>query len=225
MSGSCWRLLAAFLLILVAALSHAQEGTGQVPPLASTGENLSYAPAGEPVWMRPYPYLGLAYHAPLGGFTGGYPPIRAPYAPGPIVFSQIVQGAGIIFSGHVTAVARPRSFAPTVSTAVTFKVETAIRGAFVGQTLTIHEWAGLWDRGERYRVGEHVFLCLYSPSKLGLTSPVAGGTGRFAFNSGGAIVMTPQHIQILARDPILGGKLLVPFSDFEAAVRRSARGE
>src|SRR5215469_13463488 len=34
--------------------------------------------------------------------------------------------------------------------------------------------------GERYRTGERVFLFLYPASKLGLTSPVAGATGRWA---------------------------------------------
>jgi hypothetical protein len=37
--------------------------------------------------------------------------------------------------------------------------------------------------------------------------------------------MKPQHIHLLTKDPILGGKLLVPFSDFEVAVRRFAGGE
>jgi hypothetical protein len=224
MTGSAWRLLAAFLLILVAALSHAQDGAAaRLPPLASNPGMLRYAPVGEPGWIPPYP--GTIERYPSSGYPGVYPPGRYPFVPSPIRFPQIVQAAGIIFSGHVTAVARTHSSTRPVSTAVTFKVESAIQGTFVGQTLTIHEWAGLWTRGERYRVGEHVFLFLYSPSKLGLTSPVAGGIGRFAINSGGQIVMTPQHVHILVKDPILGGKLVVPYSDFEVAVRRSSRGE
>jgi hypothetical protein len=42
----------------------------------------------------------------------------------------------------------------------------------VGQVLTVHEWAGLWSSGKRYCVGERVFLFLYPPGKLGLTSVV-----------------------------------------------------
>jgi hypothetical protein len=37
--------------------------------------------------------------------------------------------------------------------------------------------------------------------------------------------MTPQHVHILVKEPILGGKLVVPYSDFEVVVRRSSRGE
>ncbi|MGA8618051.1 MAG: hypothetical protein WB660_05965 [Candidatus Sulfotelmatobacter sp.] len=66
-----------------------------------------------------------------------------------------------------------------------------MRGASIGEKLTIHEWAGLWTRGERYRVGERVLLFLYSPSRLGLTSPVAGAIGRFAIDSEGKIVLAP----------------------------------
>jgi hypothetical protein len=91
--------------------------------------------------------------------------------------------------------------------------------------LTIHEWAGLWTSGERYRVGQHVLLFLYSPSKLGLTSPVAGGMGRFPMDSRGQIVMTAQHLESLAEDPILGGKSVVPYADFAMAVRRSGGEE
>lgn len=94
-----------------------------------------------------------------------------------------------------------------------------MRGTSAGQSLTIHEWAGLWNGGERYRVGERVLLFLYSPSKLGLTSPVAGAMGRFATDSQGRVVMNPQHVAALAAEPILGGKSIVPYADFAEAVR------
>jgi hypothetical protein len=100
-----------------------------------------------------------------------------------------------------------------------------MRGASAGQSLTIQEWAGLWAGGERYRVGEHVLLFLYSPSKLGLTSPVAGGIGKFAMDAQGRIVMNAVQAASVAIDPILavstGGKSLVPYADFERAVQRS----
>jgi hypothetical protein len=91
--------------------------------------------------------------------------------------------------------------------------------------LTIHEWAGLWDRGERYRVGERVMLFLYSPSKLGLTSPVAGAMGRFVVDAQGRILMNQQHSGSFMTDPILGRKTVVPYRDFVVAVRRSGREE
>src|SRR6202043_392253 len=86
---------------------------------------------------------------------------------------------------------------------------------------TIHEWAGLWTSGERYRVGEHVLLFLYLPGKLGLTSPVAGAMGRFATDSQGRIVLNARHVAALADDPILGGKTVIPYTDFIQAIRRS----
>ncbi len=223
MSGNCWRLLAAFFLILVAGLVRGQDAAANHAPLLAPNLSpslglLRYAPLSDPVWI---PSLASPERYPVGR----YPFEPYPFGSGPVVFPQIVQAAGIIFSGHVTSVARAPSSSGPVSTAVTFKVEHAMRGTSAGRDLTIHEWAGLWTRGERYRVGERVFLFLYSPSKLGLTSPVAGPIGRFAVNSGGEIVMTPQHVHILATDPILRGKTVAPYSDFAGAVRRSSREE
>ena len=100
-----------------------------------------------------------------------------------------------------------------------------MRGASPGKNLTIHEWAGLWTSGERYRVGEHVLLFLYLPGKLGLTSPVAGAMGRFATDSQGRIVLSARHVAALADDPILGGKTVIPYADFIQAVRRSGGEE
>jgi hypothetical protein len=112
-------------------------------------------------------------------------------------------------------------FSGPVCTTVTFHIEQAMRGAAPGELLTIREWAGLWNSGERYRVGEHVLLFLYSPSKLGLTSPVGGAMGRFAVDSRGMIVVSPQHRGTLSANPILGGRTVVPYVDFERAVQRS----
>jgi hypothetical protein len=143
------------------------------------------------------------------------------------VFSQLVRAAGIIFSGRVTFVGQAASSSRPnpASTTVTFQVEHAIRGTSRGQNLTIHEWAGLRSSGERYRVGDRVLLFLYAPSKLGLTSPVAGAMGRFAVNSQGKIVMSAVHVANLAADPILGGQTVVPYADFALAVRRSSGEE
>jgi hypothetical protein len=139
----------------------------------------------------------------------------------------MVRSAGIIFSGQVTSIgpADSSSGQATASTAVTFLVEHAIRGASPGQSLTIHEWAGLWNSGERYRVGDRVLLFLYAPGKLGLTSPVAGAMGKFAMDSRGAIVITGQQTAVFGADPILGGKTAVSYSDFALAVRRASHEE
>ena len=206
-----WRLLAAFLLLLAVSLARSQD---------STTHALTYAPQAN----------SLSDLTPAARYPGELPPklpigtapIRRPVSPGPIGFQNIVQPAGIIFSGTVVSVAKSPAKGPA-STAVTFKVESAVRGVSTGETLTIREWAGLWDRGERYRVGERVFLFLYSPSKLGLTSPVAGVLGRFPIALNGKVQFGSQHLPLVAADPILGGKREASISDLALALQRYAR--
>jgi hypothetical protein len=159
------------------------------------------------------------------------PPITA--GPG---FRHLVDSAGIIFAGRVVSIGRGRrlgddapradSFAGpnAASTEITFLVEHALRGATQGQRLTIHQWEGeggrLSTRGKHYYVGERLMLFLYSPSKLGLTSPVAGTMGRFAVDSRDRVLMSEQHRAVFANDPFFQGRQLVAYSDFEWAVRR-----
>jgi len=105
---------------------------------------------------------------------------------------QMTRDSGYIFEGKVTGIERVAdSLTADVSTVrITFQVEQGIRGVRTGQTLVIREWVGLWEQGERYRLGERVLLFLYRPSQLGLTSPVAGpwvvlqliGTGKSTCN-------------------------------------------
>src|SRR5580698_5259916 len=144
-----------------------------------------------------------------------------------LVFRQLVHSAGIIFAGRVVFIghaASPLRPNPACTT-VTFQVENAMRGTFRGRNLTIHEWAGLWTDGERYRLGERVLLFLYSPSKLGLTSPVAGALGKFTMDAQGQVVMSGQHVTTFAGDPLLAGKAVVSYADFAFMVRRSMRDE
>jgi len=211
MTEICWRLLAAVSLIFVApTLLRGQEAAAdRVPALApiltTSSAPWTHGPIA-PVWIPP-PRVSRP----------------APVAPGTIVLPQLVRAAGIIFSGRVTSIGRTPSSGgqATASTSVTFLVERALRGASRDQSLTIHEWASLWTNGDRYRVGERVLLFLYSPSRLGLTSAVAGAMGRFAMDSRGRIVIGAQQAAILAADPILRGKTVVSYADFAQAVRRS----
>ena len=214
MFGSRGRLLAVFSLIFVESLCLRGQDMGDrvvdgIPLMPSNLRMLRYGPRIEPVRPPLFPTL----------------PRRHPVPPGTAAFQKMVSAAGIIFSGHVTAVGHnPMPLGPTpASTSVSFQVEQAIRGIEPGQILTIHEWAGLWASGEHYRVGEHVFLFLYPPSKLGLTSPVAGALGRFSMDSQGHIVIGGQHVAILGADPILGGRAVIPYLDFVRLVRHFGR--
>jgi len=151
----------------------------------------------------------------------GSPPVT-------IGFPVIVRAAGTIFSGTVRAIARrPATHGQEVETvAMTFHVENAIRGAVPGEDLTISEWIGLWSGGgQRYRAGEHVLLFLYPASKLGLTSCVAGGMGRFTVDPRGRVLLSARHVSAFRADPALGGRSHVRFSDFAAAVRRAGEEE
>ena len=214
MARSCWGLLVACWLVFFAAgVLRGQDGAtrpGEGGQAAPELPSLRYPLPTAPVWIPP---PNLRRHSPV--------------APGTIALrqdalQQLVHAAGIIFAGRVTLVGRdnPSAGPNPASTAVTFQIEHALRGAAAGQSLTIHEWAGLWTGGERYRVGDHVLLFLYAPGKLGLTSPVSGAMGRFALDSEGKIVMGPLQMAIFAADPVLGGKNNVTFADVALAVRR-----
>lgn len=143
--------------------------------------------------------------------------------PGLIGFPQLVQNAGTIFSGTVTRIQRrPATRGQSIETvAVTFHVESAIRGATPGRELTISQWIGLWSSGQCYRVGQRVLLFLYPRSKLGLTSSVAGTMGRFQIDAGGNVLLSAQHLAAFRRNPVLGGKSRVRVSDFALAVKAS----
>jgi hypothetical protein len=137
---------------------------------------------------------------------------------------QLTRGSGYIFAGRVSAIERVTAGpTPDVATVrITFQVEQGIRGVRTGRTLVIREWGGLWEQGERYRTGERVLLFLYRPSKLGLTSPVAGAWGRFAVDKTGQINLQ-DRIASLDSHPVavrLPGKTRVSSNDFAYAIRR-----
>ena len=142
-------------------------------------------------------------------------------------FLSFVRASGMIFSGTVTSIERrPATLGQAVETvAITFHIDNAIRGVTPGENLTISQWIGLWSSGQRYRIGEHVLLFLYPPSKLGLTSCVAGEMGRFTVDSWGRVLLSARHLSAFRSDSVLGGKSRVRFSDFALAVRRASGEE
>ena len=141
---------------------------------------------------------------------------------------QLTRNSGYIFDGTVVSVGRVaetgQDSVPTVQ--ITFRIEQAIRGTRKGQVLTNWEWAGLWNSGEHYCTGERLLLFLYSPSKLGLTSPVGGPLGRFAVDSGGSVVLEDGRLAALSPDPAsqtrLRAKNRMKSRAFALAVERSA---
>ncbi|HKI24927.1 MAG TPA: hypothetical protein VKA07_01300 [Candidatus Sulfotelmatobacter sp.] len=150
-----------------------------------------------------------------------------PVHPGTFGFPQLARSSGIIFSGTVASIARhPATRGQAVATVtVRFHVENAIRGTSAGANLTVSQWIAVWSAGQRYRVGEHLLLFLYPPSKLGLTSCVAGPLGRFALDPEGRVTLTAQHLSAFRTDPVLGGKSRVSLSDFALAVRQATEEE
>lgn len=192
MTGRCWRLLAALSMIFVA-------------PAVLRGQDVALdSPAGQTSTATTRPFSGRTWHQEPAVVLGP--------DPAPIVNPLVLQKAGIIFSGRVIFVGHSASSTSQTGgfTVVTFQVEHAIRGTTAGQKLTIHEWAGLWERGERYRVGERVGLFLYAPSRLGLTSAVAGTRGRFGIDQAGMVVYSKT-----------GEKTLASYPDFERGAGRA----
>jgi hypothetical protein len=129
-------------------------------------------------------------------------------SPNPRHPPPLTRSAGYIFAGTVLSVERIAPKGNAVATVqISFHVDQAMLGVRAGQTLAIREWAGLWELGERYRSGERVLLFLYPPSKLGLTSPVRGPSGRFRIGPDGQVVIDPRRIGVPARRPGIGGLL------------------
>jgi hypothetical protein len=147
------------------------------------------------------------------------PPVRFPIRPAPVGLAQITRAAGTIFMGTVISImpGRKSSTDSLESVAINFHVERSLRGTHAGQQLTIVQWMGAWRSGQRFHVGEHVLLFLYPPSKLGLTSSVAGPLGRFSVDALGRVIFSESQ---LAAFRAVGGKLRVSLDDFARSVQR-----
>jgi hypothetical protein len=207
MAGSIgWRLLVAFSLILLASASRGQNAAISRPGEVSSGLEIlpRNALTGPSLLSRPISREGSIPH----------------------VLPRMIQSAGIIFSGQVVSVIRAGAASGELatSTVIIFRVQHAIRGAIAGQKLTIREWSGLWNRGERYRIGEQVFLFLYPPSRLGLTSPVNGPLGRLAMDPQERILLRPEITSAFAPDLVFERKDVVPYVDFRRGLQRVGYG-
>jgi hypothetical protein len=138
-----------------------------------------------------------------------------------VTLRRLTSSAGYIFVGRVKSVqyspATP-GHVPTMN--IRFQVEQGLRGVGSGRVLTIRQWAGLWDAGQRYRTGERLLLFLYRPSKLGLTSPVGGALGRFPLDRNGRVLLGMERAT-LWRDSLQQAKRdRVPLRTFLRSLRR-----
>lgn len=129
---------------------------------------------------------------------------------------RVLHDSGRIFSGTVLQVEHRNSGSSSAleTTRIVFRVDEAIRNVRRGQTVEINEWAGLWQSGERYRPGERLLLFFYPPSKLGLTSPVGNGAGRFAVNRAGWVTV---------KAPIRGPSRAIEIRRVIAAIRETEK--
>ncbi len=151
-------------------------------------------------------------------------PTLAQSRPSTVVLRELTQRSAFIFGGTVSSVDwYPSTGVPTVR--ITLKVDHAVRGVRRGQMFTMREWAGLWNSGPRYRKGKRVFLFLYPPSSLGLTSPVAGPLGRLEVDDNDNVIMPPGRGAALAdqHTSALRRKSRMTARDFARAVRRAGK--
>lgn len=167
------------------------------------------------------PILGLLMVA--GASLCGWAQTRAPR----VALHAGSTPARYIFAGTVTGIERVEATRPgqVATVRLSFRVDDAVRGVRKGQTLTVREWAGLWQGGGGYRLGERVFLFLYAPSRVGLTSPVGGWAGRYAIDSAGQITANGGAAADMRSDPALPeglrGRKTIGSRELARALRRS----
>jgi len=154
-------------------------------------------------------------------------PVPARYGEPSLV--QLSRNSGYIFVGTVKSVARvePMSQSGVATVRITFHVENALRGVRRGQTLVIREWAGRWDSGGHYRVGERTMLFLFPPGKLGLTSPVGGELGKFRLDSYGHVLLNREQIAAVSANPVLAapwqGRSRMTWRELSNGIRRASQ--
>ena len=137
-----------------------------------------------------------------------------------VTLRQLTSRAGYIFVGRVKSVQYiPANSGHVPILRIRFQVEQGLRGVRSGSVLTIRQWAGLWDAGQRYRRGERLLLFLYRPSKLGLTSPVGGTCGRFGLDRNGQVLLGMERAA-LWRNSLQLKRDRMPLRAFMRTVRK-----
>ena len=105
-----------------------------------------------------------------------------------MIFAGTVLSAGAQTVTSQTAATDRIDPGTTPAVQLSFRVDEAIAGVEWGQVLIVHEWAGAWSMHRPMSKGQHFLMFLYSPSRLGLTSPVGGSLGQVALDLSGQTV-------------------------------------
>ena len=107
---------------------------------------------------------------------------------------EMVNSAGMIFSGRVTEVRGGRDAHGDIVTYTTFAVEQGVRGVS-GSWVTIKQYGGESDglstrlQHVRYfQQGEKVMVMLYPASELGFTSPIGLSQGVWQMTPAGMVL-------------------------------------
>lgn len=112
---------------------------------------------------------GMALHAQL----------PTPPATTEDALRQMLDQAGIVFAGQVTAI---RHIGPANGSTGTIEIDFAIADAVLGvspnTTYTLREWTGLASNGDStFVIGRRYLMFLHAPGPSGLSSPVGGPDG------------------------------------------------
>jgi hypothetical protein len=83
-------------------------------------------------------------------------------------------------------------------------VDHGIAGAWTGEKLTIHEWAGAASISRPMHSGQKMLFLFYRRSRLGLTSPVGGAAGQLELDASGKNVIVPSPTAKELRNASLG---------------------
>ncbi len=122
--------------------------------------------------------------AALALTSAAYAQLPAPPATTEDALRQMLDQAGAVFTGQVTAIRRIGSTNGSTGTLeIDFAVDDAIRGAAPNSIYTLREWAGISPAAAsnfivpQFEIARRYLIFLHAPGPSGLTSPVGGPDG------------------------------------------------
>jgi hypothetical protein len=183
-SRRLFRIALVLALSFLPSLATAQSGPSAANP---SNENAAASALG-PQWKQLARKAGLIFAGTV--LSAGTPPVcindrdgACPVSPATTTNQGAVPHANP--ASLDSSATNPNLHSNANVVELQFRVDQPIAGAEPGQTLVIHEWLGTLDRQPQLHPGDRVLLFLYPPSRLGLTSPVAGPQGQIRLDSTG----------------------------------------